>query len=72
MSKIFSIIEDLNLCYSVKAPTVQDYEKLSYGEQSDLCKGVRQELIKYVNSSEYNFKDIASNLLEEYSRKLIF
>jgi hypothetical protein len=69
MSKIFSIIEDLELCYQAKAPLAGDYEKLSSSEKYDICKEPRKALVNYVNSKEYNFKDIAQNLHHYISSK---
>ncbi len=70
MSKIFDIINDLNNCYQTKAPYAEDYIKMSDKEQGDLCKDVRNQLVDYVNSNEYNFKDIVSNL-NDYAASMI-
>ena len=73
MSKIFSIIDDLEICYQAKAPLARDYEKLSSSKKNNLCEGPRKALIDYVNSNEYNFKDIALNLQQNISsKKIIF
>ena len=72
MSKIFSIIDDLHLCYQSQAPLVEDYAKLTSTDRAQLCLGVRKSLVDYVNSPEYTFKDIANNLLQEYKSKIKF
>jgi hypothetical protein len=62
MSKVFFLVEDLKFCYHTKARYVEDYLKLSKKERDDLCKDVKESLIKYVNSNDYAFKDYIQNL----------
>jgi hypothetical protein len=70
MSKIFSIIEDLQICYQANAPSAGDYDKLSSSEKYEMCREPKKALIKYVNSKEFNFKDIALNLQHNISSKI--
>jgi tRNA(His) 5'-end guanylyltransferase len=69
MSKIFKLIEDLTVCYQLKAPYTEDYLKLVASGQADVCKDVRLSLVNYVNSDEYNFYDIAKNIYDDVSGK---
>jgi hypothetical protein len=70
MSRIFSLINDLTLCYELQAPFAEDYVALSRSEKYDLCKEPKKALVNYVNSKEYNFKDIAQNLHQNLASNL--
>ena len=71
MSKIFHLINDLNLCYSTKARYVEDFLKLNQRDQNQLCGDVRKALVDYVNSPEYSFLDILQNIYREVASKII-
>ena len=73
MSKIFDLVRDLNLCYETKAPTAEEYIKLSSQQRKALCNDVKTALVNYVDSDEYCFYDILKNKLEKMeSNSLIF
>lgn len=58
MERLTELLSDLNLCYHVKSTTVENFESLSNDQKSDHCKGVRNELIRYLQSDELNFPNI--------------
>jgi len=63
MSKIFGLVSDLKLCYETKAPTAEQYIKLSSQERKALCNDVRTAVVNYMKSDEYCFYDILRNKL---------
>jgi hypothetical protein len=65
MSKIFTLVDDLRTCYETKYPFADDWAKASNSEKKNLCENIRKSLVKYVNSSEYSFIDIAYHIKKE-------
>jgi hypothetical protein len=61
MEKLQTLTNDLALCYDYKIQTVEGFNSLSNNEKSDLCKGVRNEFTRHLQSKEMDF----TNLIRE-------
>lgn len=68
---IFGMIDDLHLCYQVKASTVEQYLKLDSLTRNTMCEGVRREIIKYANSDKFTFYNITKQLHDSVACKII-
>jgi hypothetical protein len=64
MEKFNKLIDGLKSCYSQKAPFAEDYLLMNSKDQHNLCRGLRDELIKHLYSNEMLFQNI---VLERYN-----
>lgn len=62
---VFDLVEKLKICYQARAPTVEDYLKLSEMKRDNLCMTQRKNLIDYVNSNQFTFYNIVHSLKKQ-------
>ncbi len=65
MEKFNTLINDLKLCYQTKIPYTEDYIRLNNNQRNDLCKGVRNELMKQLLSDELKFSNVVRERIAE-------
>ena len=58
MEKFNTLINDLKLCYQTKVPYTEEYISLNNNERNQLCKGVRNELMRHLLSEELKFSNV--------------
>ena len=58
MEKLFTLIGDLSFCYEYKSGTIEGFDKLSNFQKSEHCKGVRNELMRHLQSNDLDFPNL--------------
>ncbi len=71
MEKLNILLGELDLCYEYKSKTVENFKYLNNYQKSEHCKGIRNELTKYLQSDAMNFSNIIKERIAYIESNLI-